>query len=398
MLYGMFQYIVSRPTQEPIFAPLNGTFMNENKLEYVSRGSYNFPLNALCVRFFSREMKKITTGSESPKPEYGDFIEALSKKYYEILEMADSIDEGSESKITDIHLPNNSWSDYWNGKRMPRSIKKQSQIRLIDVADVISPGIVSKWFERRIDKNRLQTHLSALELTWVASELSVEKAVDEAVMILRMIHSEWEPGFRGEIKIPGPAGREGVNWSRHKLAGTKFGKRLKPDPKANISIGIEKGPQSELSSKASYEAKFKFQPENPISVVPYLLRYAIESKLQDPGLKKVFILDFLSAVSASVCIMQAISPGNIDTFGLPALIFRSCKDFFWSGEYGQNADFWFMDMPFSHFIDLIDEMGIKHNPTETIALIHELKSTYYDVLAGSGLTTDELIPCMEGLF
>ena len=71
----------------------------------------------------------------------------------------------------------------------------------------------------------------------------------------------------------------------------------------------------------SRETAIRLEPLNPSSVLAYLLRYAAETRLPDPALKQAFILDFLTAVNACLCLLQMVAPDRPEHRGRPGQIF-----------------------------------------------------------------------------
>jgi hypothetical protein len=122
-----------------------------------------------------------------------------------------------------------------------------------------------------------------------------------------------------------------------------------------------------------------------------MLRYGVESGLPDPGLKEAFVLDFLTAMEACLCLEQIIAPHRIHEWGRPGQIFFACQEFFWTEDYRRGDPLWILNEPYARMLSpLLDEMAIEHDYGETQSLFGDLKQTYYATLAINGLDTETL--------
>ena len=218
----------------------------------------------------------------------------------------------------------------------------------------------------------------------MATNHSVEDAFAEAWECLLTLHHDWAPQYRGEIFLPGPPARAG-------LGRTVRARGAKRDPRAEIPIGLIKGPPSRLRAVGTPQADILHEPLNPSSILAFMLRYGVESGLPDPGLKEAFVLDFLTAAAACLCLVQIIAPHRIHDWGRPGQIFFACQDLFWAEEYGRDDPVWFLNEPYARMMaPLLAEMAIEYDYAETQSLFQELKATYYATLGITGLGRETL--------
>ncbi len=322
------------------------------------RSTRKYPSNRLCTRGFARELKVALIGAIGEAPEYPQ----VERAFYE---------------RTGAELGRATWHGWWHGSRLPNATYRA-------IVDKAFPGLASKWLYRSLDQDRLQGHLSALDLVWIGAKHSIEESRAEAWEFLCAIHQDWAPHYHGEIFLPGPPAREG-------LGRTFRSQRSRPDPRAVIPIGRIKGPPSRLRALATSDAAMLHEPLDPSSILAFMFCYGVESGLPDPGLKEAFILDFLAAAVACLCLVQIIAPHRIHDWGRCGQIFFACQAFFWEEDYGQGDPLWILNEPFARGIaPLLDEMAIVHDYAETQALFHELKEMYYATLAITGLDTETL--------
>jgi hypothetical protein len=235
---------------------------------------------------------------------------------------------------------------------------------------------------------RLQLHLHALDLYWIAQNRSTEEAFELSENILSRIHREWRPDFGGYIDLPSVRERKGVNWDCDRV---EFGtlKKAKKDPRQDISIGLIKGPRSLLRIRAN---KFHYESISPSSSLFYMFRYAAESGLPDPGLKQAFILDFLTAQIAASVMMNIMHPESILENGRPARLFLSIYEFFWNDKIPETALNYNGNNEFELYLaPRLEEIYPGFEPCETWDLMNVLKEIYYDTLSITGLSTDDMM-------
>ncbi len=324
------------------------------------RSARKYPSNRLCTRGFARELKIALLGSAGTTLDYPD----VERAFYD---------------RTGAELGKATWHGWWHGHRVPNATYRS-------IADREFAGLASKWFYRSDDSDRLQCHLSALDLGWMVKNHSADEAFQEAWRFLLTLHRDWGPEYRGEIYLPAPAAREGLGRQAF------VSRKAKPDPRVSIPIGLTKGPRSRLRSLATGEAAFLFEPLNPSSVLSFMLRYGVESRLPDPGLKEAFILDFLTAAAASLCLLQMVAPRRVPHWGRPGQILFACHEHFWMPDYGHEDPLWMVNEPFAMgFAKILDELAVEHDYHETRSLFYELKDTYYSAMAVTGLSTEALI-------
>jgi len=348
---------------------------------YILRRIPKYPTNKLCRKALIREHKYLLTGSLKDKPEFPLFLRLFRKKYKSNFEKVNS-----KQLAQTIELDKSVYSRWYDGKTFPDDLH-------ICQLDTASPGISSKWLNRGYETNRIQSHLSSLDIKYLHENYSSSQALDEAYKVLVMIYSQWKPGPFEILSIPSSPEREGLNWKMHNLALEGFC-NLKPDLRTEVSVGMELGPYSDLSIKANNKTINLYSPTDPLSVIPYMLAYAIQSKLPDPGLKEAFIFDFLTAVTASNILMGHHSPGNTLKCGMPASILNACKRFFWGEDFVASNENMYSRMPISSFEYIFDELGIPIEP-DNGDFLKELKTIYFKTLSKSGESTSDLLKMFE---
>jgi hypothetical protein len=333
----------------------------------------NAPSNLLCMNAFSRELKNELIGKISDGQEY----EKVKIKL----------------QLLPINVSATTWHNWWNGISMPEG----DNLKFLRGK---FPEIVDKWFASP-PNNRIQRHFFTLDLVKTVkvkefhraafpSKMTAKATIDEvATLILGEIHNEWHPNYFGEINLTSPKERTGVDCysKRALLKETTFLK----DQRDKISIGITLGPESELSLPASHKTRRNFEPINPFSVLKFMLAYAIQTNLPDPGLKQAFIFDFLTAIIAALVMMSSASPGNIVENADISMIFLLSQNFFW-GEEDFNDPFWLLNHPFvGHFLPYLETFIEEENLNQSWELFAELKSIYYQSLEITGKSQKELI-------
>ena len=348
---------------------------------FILRRIPKYPTNKLCRKALIREYKYLLTGSLKEKPEFPLFLRLFREKYKKNFEK-----KKSKQLAQTIELGKSVYSRWYDGKTFPDDI----HIKQLDTA---SPGISSKWLYRGFKRNRIQSHLSSLDLRYIYKNHSSDHAIDEAYKVLVMIYHQWKPGPFEKLSIPASPEREGICWQLHNLAINDF-YNLKPDPRAKIAVGMDLGPYSDLSIKANNETIQHYSLTDPLSVIPYMLAYALQSKLPDPGLKEAFIFDFLTAITASSLLMSHHSSGNIFKCGLPAYILKACKNFFWAQDLVPSNENIYNRMPISSFEYILDELDISYEP-DNWNLLAELKTIYFRTLSKSGESTSDLLKMFE---
>jgi len=322
------------------------------------RSARKFPSNPLCIRAFARELKAALTGEVGKKPQYPEVERAFQKR-------------------TGADLGKATWSEWWNGRRVPNATYRT----LIDNA---FDGLASKWLYRSLDQNRLQRHLSALDLGWLYEHESPDAAESEAWAFLIAVVHDWAP-YRSEgTFFPAVVARGG-------LVGERRGK-ARSLLRRVIPLRKRKGPMARLDLEVSRETVFLHEPLNPASVLSYLLRYAAESQLTDPKLKHAFILDFLTAVNACFCLLQLVAPHLPEHWGRSGQIFFACDELFWMADLSRDDPFWDLSEPFGQGIwPLLEEMNSTADLEQTRHLFYEMKEIYYASLAVAGLDAETLV-------
>jgi hypothetical protein len=338
------------------------------------------PTNFLCMRAFSRELKGKLIG------EIGG-----AQNYERVTAKLDQIP---------LNISRTTWHNWWVGNSFPegKNIKTLSKE---------FPELVDKWLASP-PNNRIQRHFISLDLTklhkikdfhLVAAGLKTNdpaKIHIAAEKILCQIHSEWHPDYLGVISLPSIPEREGVDWSSERYKDYNFSCRK--DPKQDYPVGTLLGPSSELWSPASRRSLQLYEAINPFSLLKFMLAYAVETNLPDPGLKQAFIFDFLSAINCSLVFMQTMSPGNIVENDEISRVFFLSQNFFWDEELKEDFEgpYWRLNHAFVGdfltYLETFIEQDLLNNSWELFA---ELKSIYYQSLEITGLSQRELIQFFE---
>ena len=353
------------------------------------------PVDELCIRLFSRELKTKLLGYCDDKPEYN----RVADKIYAAVNK-------DRTNDVDVHFPKTNWHDYWYGKRMPKPKyypDDKRKIGFLCAVELVFPGLVKKWLYRGGGEDRLQLHLNALELSWISAnnESLSESVFSMAGDIILAIHGNWRPFHNdGSIRLPASLERKGLDLTVEKVKKIKYKEKYIPDVRASKPVSLERGPTSSLMISASWDVRAIHQLLHPISVIPYLLSLAVETKLSDTGLKEAFILDFLSAVAAASCIIKEITAEfkivNPLEFGEIFGIYNGCVRFFWDEDYEcwgknykANDPVYTLSKPSARLLGYVD---IDHDFYQSMDLMYELKDTYYAVLSKTGLRINELLP------
>jgi hypothetical protein len=276
-----------------------------------------------------------------------------------------------------VSIPKSTWDNWWNGVTFPNSTYEE-------VLDYFFPKLLHKWMYRDSTFDRLQCNLSAIDLGWIEASGNPEKAFKEAKKILETIHADWLPGRRGKIMLPGPKEREGVDWSGHKIAlfnpnaehiWTK--EKFELDPRTEIPLGLSKKVRSALSEYAGRSSS-SLDLNAPSSILSFMVQYAIETGLPDPGLKQAFILDFMSAAFALKTMLWIQTGGQFELGRQSSYQFRTINDFIFN-------DFIHPFDPAKHMntIDLNDTeefiCSFNAEPSEEACeLFLELRTIYFD--------------------
>jgi hypothetical protein len=164
------------------------------------------------------------------------------------------------------------------------------------------------------------------------------------------------------------------------------------DPRETIAIGRVKGPPSPLNVLANPATTFLHEPLNASSVLPFMVRYAVESGLPDPGLKEAFVLDFLTAVAAAMCLVGIVAPHRSRAWGRAGEVCFAAKGLFWTADNDRCAPDSTFGEPFTTtFKPMLDEMAVPFDYRETRSLFNRLNETYYATLAVTGMDRQEMV-------
>jgi hypothetical protein len=316
----------------------------------VWRSTQKYPTNGLCARGFARELKLALLGAAGDTPNYPEVERAFRD-------------------ATGADLGRATWHGWWHGQRLPNATYRTLVDNALD-------GLATRWLYRSLEHDRLQAHLCALDFKWLAvHQPAVARA--EAWEVLWTLHRDWAPAPTGEIALP----------SLIRKPRRTRRKKGKLDPHAT-SFGRSKGASAQLTRRSTDLGVSAHEPLNPSSILLFLMRYAFESGLPDPGLKQAFVLDFLTGAAAAVCLVQIIAPERIDDWGLPGRIFSAMRPHFWPTADDEQAG---LDALFVAYIEpLLKMTATICAEKEAMELLRELKTAYYDTLGVTGLSEREL--------
>lgn len=323
----------------------------------------------LASRCFSREFKTYILGADNQhREQFVRFENELRKKI-------------------DWTISEATWHKWWTGRTRPNANA------LMHIENHF-PELVAKWFELD-SKDRLARHINALDFPWLAKNKSVEESYVSAYIILERIHEEWSPGIVGVLAIPGPEERCGVNWrnARYRAKSAHlFEFDDDVDVRQKIKIGSVIGPPSELQKRVGKSAQYH-ESANPFSSLAFMLSYAVETRLPDPGLKLAFVLDFMTVVLAALQIFIITSPESVIKNGRPARICMAAREFFWFEHVDDwNHDpLWQFNNAFTRcFEPVIGELLGEYDELDTWDLFFELRQEYFDALKLTGMAMKKL--------
>ena len=345
------------------------------------------PTNKIRMFGFTREL--LSTAGLDPinGMQHSKFADLIQKKIDKEENLPWRIEEALEGDKTCIS--SSTWANWWNEVSFPGATYEA-------VLEFFFPKLLYRWMYRDPSFDRLQCNLSAIDLGWIEASGNPEKAFKEAQQILETIHADWLPARRGKIMLPGPKKRAGVDWSGHRIAlfipnaehiGTK--EKFKLDPRTEIPIGFSKKVRSAISENAK-ESSSALDLNAPSSILKFMVQYAVESGLPDPGLKQAFILDFMSAALALKTMLWIQTGGQFELGRESSYQFRVINDFIFN-------DFIFPFQPGKHMntVDLNDAeefvFSFDVEPTEdACALFIELRSIYFDCFGFLNQTPREI--------
>lgn len=199
------------------------------------------------------------------------------------------------------------------------------------------PDAFQRWLYPTPD-NRWTRHWTALDFKTLLFTKGEKTVKSQAMLFLNEIANDWRPQD-GCIKLKGPKPRGGVSYKYKYIKSTKgLSRQLINDERQEITIGFKLEAKGALLLNPSLETAKIFEPEYPQSIIPYMLAYAAESGLPDPGLKDAFVFDLLTAVICASTLR--FLNGHVDIFNRSNLhyTFLSCHEFFWSDLDWNNAD------------------------------------------------------------
>jgi len=369
----------------------------------------NSPANSIRLRFLAHALKIELTGEDNEKVKFP----AINKAWLEIT--GDIVNK--ENHYTDT-LSAARWS-YWTskGQRFPTGkFKEKMYLHFRDISE--------QWLECLTDKNRMQVHLTALELYTRSCTKATSENLESAVKIITSIHENWRPDQYGNISIPSSKERAPFNRFDHlklqeaniddeklnnqymellQIENEELYKEVKRTIKNNpettimslfkeraeelyaIPITLVKEMPTPLLIQAATSTRAKYS-SSPESIISFMLSYAIQTDLEDPGLKEAFIFDFLSAlISFNIISMQHSQQPTSSNQAIHKL-FRVCQTIFWGANIpsariimGPMA----LDLP-----NICNELNITHNNLQlrVVELFMSLQETYYAALEIKGLS------------
>lgn len=312
---------------------INGTFLWK-------KITISFAGNNICARFFTRELKRKLIGDTSKKQQH----KLVADKFYE------KVSSTYDNEVPDVELHKSRYSEWYNGKRIPH-------IKFLGFVERIFPKLPSQWFFRfSPNSNPLQLHLSVLDIGCVWREHSKDVALAEAINTLRIVEDKWKPNYWGKVELV----ERDIN---------------------NVTY---------LNTKPSSQTLASYNKLNSLSIIEFMFRYALESKLPTKELKTEFIFDFLSAVNASYFMMESDGTLMKTEFGFNFQIYNLCHRFFRDIDYGYDDPLWKYNAPVARFGKALDMLNISCNQEELWELLCTFKKLYYQTLTASGLSLERL--------
>lgn len=323
------------------------------------------PTDLLRSRAFARELKKAVLGFAGWKPDY-PLISLELEKNGRLVTFAAA-----------------SWNDWWHGRRIPNTAIRNSFDHHYD-------RIASLWLEPHCTRHRIVTLFSAIDFAHAPESNSAE-----LWQLLMQLQREWQPDLKGFILLPSSKERQGFDWRKEELVGTNFGANWQPDQRAALPIGFVKGPRTALRFPASRTLQALYQPLSPVSLLHFMLGYALENGLDEPGLKEAFILDFLTvllAVHSLIISHDSLAYSRPNKYGQIA---KSCMEFFFDEDYGYEDHFVVENHPIAHVLSCAITLGVEFDQDAAWRLLEELKSKFFETLCQSGLTQKELLHFLQ---
>ncbi len=317
----------------------------------VWRSTQRYPTNGLCARGFARELQLAFLGAAGDAPHYPEVERAFRD-------------------ATGADLGRATWHGWSHGQRLPMPRTGPSST---------TPSTVL-----RRDGSIARSSTTGCRRTSAPSTSSGSQSTSPA----------WRGRKRGRFcgRCTGSGRRRAPEESRYRRcfsnprrARRKKGKQLDPHP---ASFGRSKGTTLPLTQRSTDLGVSAHEPLNPSSILLFLMRYAFESGLPDPGLKQAFVLDFLTGSAAAACLVQIIAPERVDDWGLPGRIFMAMRPHFWSTASDEQVG---LDALFVAYIEPLLKMTATMCPDEkAMELLPELKAAYYNSLGVTGLSEREL--------
>lgn len=348
--------------------------------------SRKLPTDPLRSRIFARELKLRVLGPPiGSDPEFPKIEKALARRGW-------PKDKALDNDERDL-LNKGKFGAWWNGKNVP-----QSASRIF--FDSHFDGLAHLWIDTHIDKNRLACHLYALDLAFLirgVKPAASEKVHGEIWSVIRRIHTEWRPRFNSEISIPSVSARAGIDWRRHQMAKRQFKSiRCEPDPRAEIPVGLEKGPISDLSSRAS-DIVTLYNTLNPSSIHGFMLAYAVRTGLPDPGLMQAWVIDFLTVTVALYALVVRI-PESVTGYGAEGVLCIRLFEFFFDEDVGYTDPLWYVNHPIACIAERLEEMMGELDIGVVWRVLAEARFTYFDTLvSASGLSETSLLKFLRNI-
>lgn len=266
----------------------------------VRRAKLNFATKEIVIRGFARELKYILLKGENQDPKNPEFTRVANALNNLITEKYRNNSEKDKFSYTDL-ISSSGFSNWWAGKKYP---EPENRAKI----DLLIPGLLGKWFDRKNFKNRMQLHLASLDIFLMPSICNCSpnekqanqnlkklcnkclvEAQTDAESILKKIHEDWQPQYTEkstyDVSISGPKNRT-----------DKF-------HSSSIDFDLSLEEPSFVGLEIPYQILNSYQEGNPYSVVEFLfLLIGLDMKTACEY-RNDLILDFMTALNCSALML-----------------------------------------------------------------------------------------------
>ncbi len=279
----------------------------------------NLITKEISIRGFVRELKSLLLDNKKnifKKAEYkavSNAYESLVKECIKSYSVAISADFQTEL------IGSSGYSDWWLGKKYPMPINRTN-------IDILIPGLVEKWFDRKYFKNRMQMHLASLDIFHMSLGCNCKtsetetglndsigqycdkcllEAISDAEQILNKIHKDWRPQLTGfdtsDVCISGPKDRAVAETNEQLTSQTESYKAKEERMKIDFDLSLEKS--SLIGLNFPYQIMKTYHDGNALSVVQFLFLLICMNIKTECEYRNDLILDFMTALNCAALLM-----------------------------------------------------------------------------------------------